>query len=88
MDDDEHMVGDGVEDESSHEAGNVDFDDEELIFDDYGYIVINGVADKSYREPGSLSEHILDDGTRTSEGEGVLEGERDVLEFYIMRKEM
>ena len=55
----------------------------------YGYVVINGVADKSYREPGSMAEQLLHVGNRMSVLEDdVLVGERDVFEFYVMSKEI
>ena len=66
---DGHMVGE-VE---KSDAGKVDIDEEELVFDEYGYIVFKGVVDKSYREPRepcSLSGNILERGTRMSGGGG------------------
>ena len=74
--------------EEELETGNVDIDEEELEFDVYGYIIIDGVADKSYREPGSMAEQMLKDVNSMSEEEDGLVGERDAFGFYIMSKEI
>ena len=60
--------------------------EEELEFDINGYIIFNGVVEKSYREPSSSKK--LHDGISMSEEDNELVGAKDVFEFSIMGKEM
>ena len=60
--------------------------EEELEFNNDGYIIFNGVIDKSFREPGYCPKlHV---GISMSEEDTELVGERDVFELSIMGKEM